>query len=102
MGDLLALLSNSGQMRRFLQYVGLVPMILQYIQLAEATQKDGPKKRAFVLAGVAATVDELIRRGFVPEDMREDLDKTAGELTDTAVASYNKAGFFEQKKKKKT
>lgn len=100
MPDLLSLLSNSSQLRRFFQYVGLVPMILQYIQLAELTKEDGPRKRAFVLAGVHAMVDELIRRTFVPEDMRDDLDKVAGELIDTAVASYNKAGFFEKKKKK--
>src|SRR4029079_11249601 len=89
--DLLSLFSNSALMRRFLQYAALIPIIVRFIEHVEATQQGdpGPEKRATVLKAVTTNVDELIRRQILPPDIREDLDKTAGELIDTTVNTYN-------------
>jgi len=104
---MISLLANAALLKRFLSYVGLIPLILRYIEIAEQLGNDtfeqtgvkmpGPQKRELVIDATTATIQELSRRGYLPEELSDGLKKTAGELTDAAVAVYNTVGFFRKR-----
>lgn len=94
---MLELFASSPTFKKFLAYVGLIPLILRYIEIAEATGKAGDEKRLGVQAAVMTTADHLIQAGFLPASIREGLLRTAGELTDVVVTAYNAIGFFRHK-----
>jgi len=91
---MLSLFANSALLKRFLHFVGLVPVILRFVEIAEASGKNGPEKRAFVIRAVQRMVTELIKRSYLPDEMEEGLVKTAGDLTDAIVSVYNASGVF--------
>lgn len=92
---MLGLLANIGQFSAFAKLVGLAPFILKFVEVAERTGKPGADKRAMVIGMVKAVTDEFERRGQLPPEFGESLEKVAGELTDVIVAIYNAWGVFD-------
>lgn len=92
---MLSLFANSALMRRFLSYMGLVPLILKFVDMAERTTGlSGAGKRAMVLEAINVTIFELGRRGYIPPELNENLERTAVDLIDVVVGIYNHVGFF--------
>lgn len=100
--SMLELLANQAQLKKFLGYVALTPLVLPFIQIAEGAGGTGPEKRATVIAAVMGMLQESVKRGYVPSTALDELEKTAGELTDVAVKLFNTQKFFETESPAKT
>jgi hypothetical protein len=96
---MLSLLANSALFQKFLTYVGLVPLILRYIERAEETRLSGEEKKALVESAIAGTLAALNKRGFLPEELVKDVSRPAGDLIDTMVDVYHQVGFFHKTEK---
>jgi hypothetical protein len=96
---MLSLLANSALFKQFLTYVGLVPLILRYIERAEETRLPGEDKKALVESAIAGTLAALNKRGFIPPELVTDAARPAGDLIDTMVDVYHQVGFFTKTEK---
>jgi hypothetical protein len=98
--EMLSLFANSALLKKFLTYVGLVPLVLRFIERAEESAAPGEQKKAMVESAIAGTLAALNKRGFLPEELVEGVGKPAGDLIDTMVEVYNQVGFFRRRERR--
>jgi hypothetical protein len=96
---MLSLFANTSLMKSFLSYVGLVPLVLRYIEKAEETGLPGVEKKEIVTTAIASTLAALNQKNYLPPELIAGVGKPTADLVDTMVTVYNAVGFFHKQEK---